>query len=90
MSTVETGESVDLEALWGPEPRPDQTMLPDSDGVPVENFQEKPQAAVLTDSILPVLDRLHPDGRFAVVGNSGIYWRRAEPPVRGAIAPDWF
>ena len=90
MSTAEIKEYVDLEALWGPEPRPDHTMLPDSDGVPAENLQEKPQVATLTDSILPVLDRIHPDGRFAVAGNSGTYWRRTDPPVRGAIAPDWF
>jgi hypothetical protein len=41
---------------------PDRTQLPDSDGTFVKNFQEHPQSIILTDSIEPVVERLHPDG----------------------------
>jgi Uma2 family endonuclease len=69
---------------------PDHTQLPDTDGSIVENFQEHPQSILLTESLWPVLQRLHPDGQFAVGQNSGIYWRRIDPPLRGCVAPDWF
>ena len=69
---------------------PDHTQLPDSDGAIVENFQEHPQSILLTESLWPVLQRLHPDGQFAVGQNSGIYWRHTNPPLRGCLAPDWF
>ncbi|MEB3355862.1 MAG: hypothetical protein VKK04_03995 [Synechococcales bacterium] len=48
---------------------PDHTQLPETDGTFVfakraggKNFQEHPQSLLLTDSIRPVLDALHPDG----------------------------
>ncbi|MDX2217094.1 MAG: Uma2 family endonuclease [Oculatellaceae cyanobacterium bins.114] len=69
---------------------PDHTQLPDSDGTFVKNFQEHPQSILLTDSIEPVLQRLHPDGYYCIGQDSGIYWRIMEPPERGAEAPDWF
>ncbi len=69
---------------------PDHTQLPDSDGAIVENFQEHPQSILLTESLWPVLEQLHPDGQFAVGQNSGIYWRYTDPPLRGCLAPDWF
>jgi len=69
---------------------PDHTQLPESDGTFVKNFQEHPQSLLLTDSIYPVLDRLHPDGQYAIGQDCGIYWRLVEPPERGAEAPDWF
>ena len=72
---------------------PDHTQLPESDGSFVKNFQEHPQSLLLTSSICPVLDALHPDGQYAIGQDSGIYWRLAEPPEpleRGAEAPDWF
>lgn len=69
---------------------PDHTQLPDSDGKPVENFFEFPQCILLTDSLLPVLRGLHPDGRFAIGQNSGIYWQYTDPPLDGCKAPDWF
>jgi Uma2 family endonuclease len=69
---------------------PDHTQLPDSDGTFVKNFQEHPQCMLLTTSIRPVLDQLHPDGRYCIGQDSGIYWRLAEPLVTGAEAPDWF
>ena len=72
---------------------PDHTQLPDSDGTFVKNFQELPQSILLTTSIRPILDQIHPDGQYCIGQDSGIYWRVAEPPEpleRGAEAPDWF
>lgn len=69
---------------------PDHTQLPDSDGTFVKNFQEHPESILLTDSIRPVLDTLHPDGQYCIGQDSGIYWRLTDPPERGAEAPDWF
>jgi Uma2 family endonuclease len=72
---------------------PDHTELPDRDGTFVKNDQEHPQSMLLTDTIRPVLVRRHPDGRYCIGQDLGIYWRQAEPPepaYRGAIAPDWF
>ncbi len=69
---------------------PDHKQLPDSDGTFVKNFQEHPQSIVLTSSIAPVLEKLHPDGRYCIGQDSGIYWRLIEPPEKGAEAPDWF
>ena len=69
---------------------PDHTQLPESDGTFVKNFQEHPQSVLLTDSIRPILQKLHPDGQYRIGQDSGIYWRLTEPPERGAEAPDWF
>jgi len=69
---------------------PDHTQLPESDGTFVKNFQEHPQSIILTDSILPILDRLHPDGQYAIGQDCGIYWKETDPPEGGAEAPDWF
>nr|WP_313926675.1 Uma2 family endonuclease [Anabaena sp. FACHB-1237] len=69
---------------------PDHTQLPDSDGNFVKNFQEHPQSIVLTSSIEPVLQKLHPDGNYCIGQDSGIYWRLVDPPEKGAEAPDWF
>ena len=71
-------------------PLPDHTQLPDSNGTFVTNFQEHPQSILLTDSIEPVLNQLHPDGNYAIGQDCGIYWRQTEPPEKGAEAPDWF
>ena len=43
-----------------------------------------------SDTIAPVLDRIHPDGNYCIGQDSGIYWRLAEPLEKGAEAPDWF
>ena len=40
---------------------PDHTQLPDSDDNFVKNFQEHPQSVILTTSINPLLDKIHPD-----------------------------
>jgi Uma2 family endonuclease len=69
---------------------PDHTQLPETDGAIVQNFQEHPQSMLLTDSIRPVLGRVHPDGQFAIGQDSGIYWRATDPPLKGCKAPDWF
>lgn len=69
---------------------PDHTQLPESDGTLVKNFQELPQSILLTDSITSVLERLHPDGQYAIGQDCGIYWRETDPPEKGAEAPDWF
>src|SRR6185437_3695326 len=73
-----------------PSSLPDHTQLPDTDGSIVENLQEHPQSILLTDSLYPVLQRLYPDGQFAIGQNSGIYWRHTDPPLRGCLAPDWY
>lgn len=69
---------------------PDHTELPESDGTFVKNFQEHPQSILLTDSIRPVLQQLHPDGQYCIGQDCGIYWRITDPPEKGAEAPDWF
>jgi Uma2 family endonuclease len=69
---------------------PDHTQLPDSDGTFVKNFQEHPQSLLLTSSILPLFNTIHPDGQYAIGQDCGIYWRLVEPPERGAESPDWF
>lgn len=77
-------------AIELPPPFPDHTQLPESDGSFVKNFQEHPQSLILTDSIGTTLERIHPDGQYAIGQDCGIYWRETEPPEKGAEAPDWF
>jgi len=81
----------DPTAFPGPLP-PNHLQLPDSDGKPVDNFFEHPQAIILTESLVPFLRRRCPDGRYAIGQSSGIYWRwRAnEPPLDACKAPDWY
>jgi Uma2 family endonuclease len=69
---------------------PDHTELPESNGNFVKNFQEHPQSILLTDSINSVLQKIHPDGNYTIGQDSGIYWRLAQPPEKGAESPDWF
>jgi hypothetical protein len=83
-----TGTTVDLEASL-----PDHTQLPDKDGNFVKNYQEPPQADLLTDAITPILQKLHSDGNYCIGRDCGIYWRLPDPPEapeKGAEAPDWF
>ncbi|WP_013321408.1 Uma2 family endonuclease [Gloeothece verrucosa] len=82
---IQSSKSIDL-----PPPFPDHTQLPESDGTFVKNFQEHPQSIILTDSLGPVLERLYPDGQYAIGQDCGIYWRETDPPEKGAEAPDWF
>jgi Uma2 family endonuclease len=69
---------------------PSHKELPDSDGLPVENFYEKPQGTLLTSAIRPVLEKLHTDGHYIIGEKSGIYWLLTDPPLEGCKAPDWF
>ncbi len=69
---------------------PDHTQLPESDGTFVKNFQEHPQSILLTDSLDPVFQQLHPDGQYCIGQDSGIYWSLTQPRHKGAEAPDWF
>jgi Uma2 family endonuclease len=69
---------------------PDHTQLPESDGTFVKNFQEHPQSILLTESIWSTLEQIHPDRQFCLGQDSGIYWRMTEPPLKGAVSPDWF
>jgi len=69
---------------------PDHTQLPCEDGSFVKNFQELPQSILLTDSIRPILDQLHPESDYCIGQDSGIYWQLTHPPEKGAEAPDWF
>ncbi len=86
--TAQTG--ISLPPSDFPTSLPDHTQLPESDGTFVKNFQEHPQSLLLTDSITPILQTLHPDGQYCIGQDSGIYWRLTEPPEKGAEAPDWF
>ncbi|CBN59251.1 MULTISPECIES: Uma2 family endonuclease [Kamptonema] len=78
------------EKTFLPPPFPDHTQLPEEDGTFVKNFQEHPQSIILTDSIGPLLQKLHPDGQYAIGQDCGIYWRETDPLEKGAEAPDWF
>lgn len=69
---------------------PDHTQLPESDGTFTKNFQEHPQSVLLSDSIEPILQQIHPDGQYCIGQDCGIYWRLTEPLEKGAEAPDWF
>ena len=47
-----------------PLPFPTHNDLPEADGKPVENTYRHPQSALLSLTLGPVLDRLHPDGNY--------------------------
>jgi Uma2 family endonuclease len=69
---------------------PDHTQLPETDGKHGQNFQEHPQAMLLTDCLRPILDLRHPDGQYAIGQDSGIYYQLTKNPLDGCKAPDWF
>lgn len=69
---------------------PTHLDLPETDGSIVENFQEAPLQNLLTDSLRPLLERLHPDQMFCIGRDSGIYWRITDPPLKGCKSPDWY
>ncbi len=73
-----------------PSSLPDHTQLPEANGTFVKNFQEHPQSILLTDSLTPILQQIHPDGQYCLGQDCGIYWRLTAPPEKGAEAPDWF
>ncbi len=69
---------------------PGHLELPWSNGEIVENAGETPQNTVLTESITPLLKELHPDDRFFIGCDVGIYFKYTDPPLDGCRAPDWF
>ena len=69
---------------------PTHLDLPHTYNQPVENTYQPLQAVVLTSSLAPVLDRLHPEGNYYIGADTGIYWRQMQPPERGCRAPDWY
>jgi len=84
----ETESQINSDRPFGYVPGHDE--LPSEDGTFVKNFQEHPQSVLLTGTLLPILQQLHPNGQFLIGQDSGIYWRLTEPLLDGAIAPDWF
>ena len=89
--TKPTEKSSDLSPTSDlPKSLPDHTQLPDKDHDFVKNFQEPPEGDLLTNSITPILQQIHPDRQYCVGRDSGIYWRLAELPEKGSVAPDWF
>lgn len=70
---------------------PTHLELPETDGKPVENAFQHPQSALLSDVLLPELDRLHPDSNYFVGADTGIYWQHTKPdPLTGCKSPDWY
>ena len=69
-------------------PPPDHTQLPDTDGAMVNSLQHS-QSNLLTESLRPKLLELHPDGKFFVASNVGIYYHFTEPVLAGCKSPDW-
>jgi Uma2 family endonuclease len=69
---------------------PTHKDLPETDGRPMENSIQFLQIALLSAVLRPVLAALHPDGRFYVGRDVGVYYRLTDPPLDGCKAPDWF
>ena len=69
---------------------PDHLDLPCDGDPPVQNFTQIPQATLLSETLRPVLDRLHPDGHYLLGADNAVYWRHNVAPERGCIVPDWF
>jgi Uma2 family endonuclease len=69
---------------------PTHLDLPDTDGMPMQSFLQPIQIALLTAILRPVIQALHPDGRYLIGQDTGIYYRITEPPLDGCKAPDWF
>lgn len=68
---------------------PGHLDLPCTDDEIVENGYEQYQNAILTSSIEPILNDLHPDGQYFIGQDVGIYFKYTDPPLRGCKAPDW-
>lgn len=70
---------------------PDHTQLPFEGKDVNRNFFEVGQTSLLYTSVRPYLREHVPDGRYLVGGDNFVYWQwPADPPINGAIAPDWF
>ncbi|MGQ9865244.1 MAG: Uma2 family endonuclease [Pseudanabaenaceae cyanobacterium] len=70
-------------------PLPTHTDLPCEDDEIVHNFQELPLSILLTTSMQPHLARQRPEGDFLLGHDSGVYWQIVDPPLKGAVSPDW-
>jgi len=66
---------------------PTHKDLPITDGAVPTSYHEHPQSSTLTGTLLPVVRRRRPDGRFSIGSDSFIYWRAANPATKGAKAP---
>lgn len=71
-------------------PLPDHSELPDKDGVPVRHSLEPWQSALLSETLDPVLRKLHPTGDYFIGQDCGIYWEKTDPAPLGCKAPDWY
>ncbi len=64
--------------------------LPDRDDAPVENTFQPPQSQLLTDSLLPFLQKRRPELDFMFGEDTGIYFQQTANPMDGCRVPDWF
>jgi hypothetical protein len=62
--------------------------LPCEDGA-MENTFDHAKSTLLKGPLLPVLERLHPDGRFCVVHDTAFYYRTEPNRRSSAVVPDW-
>jgi Uma2 family endonuclease len=69
---------------------PTHKDLPDSDGMPMQNLLQPFQIALLTAVLRPIIEAIHPDGRYLIGEDAGIYYRLTDPRLDGCKAPDWF
>ena len=69
---------------------PSHLDLPCSDGKPVDNTLQIGQSILLSDCLLPLLDRLHPAEDYYVGADVGIYWHHELPEIDSVVAPDWY
>jgi hypothetical protein len=67
---------------------PSHKDLPCEDGA-MENAFDHPQSALLKESLLPILERRHPDGLFCVVHDTAFYVRHEITGRSIGIVPDW-
>ena len=67
---------------------PSHKDLPCEDGA-MENTFDLAQSALLKETILPVLQERHPDGRFCVVHDTAFYYRTDRMRRSTAVVPDW-
>ncbi len=68
---------------------PGHLELPQDNGEFVDDWLQFPQSILLTDVLLPRMNRIRPDDQYMIGGDLGIYWRLAELLERGVIVPDW-
>jgi Uma2 family endonuclease len=70
---------------------PDHTQLPSEDETNMaQSLADPPQAHLLTASIRPILNALHPDGQYCTGSDLFVYWKLTSPYNLGVRAPDWF